>query len=140
TPGPSCAIVNPILIKVAVAVDLMPTAFPKGSPALVNYNLYILFSVKEILFLSFVYIHTNSIATRKNLSMTYQEERARDRQMSCFFFTAFFLSYLSCSDFLIFSFRRARAFLQSSSTTLFSPTTLVSVPSALLFISMMPSS
>lgn len=35
---------------VALAVDLMPIASPKSGPAPVNYNLYILFSVKEILF------------------------------------------------------------------------------------------
>lgn len=96
--------------------------------------------MKEILFPSFVYIHTNCNATRKNLSMTYQEERARHEQMSCFFFLFSQLNvYLCCSIFLILSFSSASAFLQSSSTILFSPTTLVSVPSALLFISMMPS-
>ena len=97
--------------------------------------------MKEILFPSFVYIHTNCNATRKNLSMTYQEERARHEQMSCFFFSIFpwFKIYLCCSIFLILSFSSASAFLQSSSTILFSPTTLVSVPSALLLISMIPS-
>ena len=72
---------------VVIAVKLLPTVSPKNSLATVNSNSYIYFLFRGA-FPSFVY-NNKLQCNEENLSMTYQKERARHEQMSCFFFCPF---------------------------------------------------
>ena len=73
---------------VVIAVKLLPIVSPKNSLADGKLQLiYILPLRKE--HSPALYIITKLQCNEENLSMTYQKERARHEQMSCFFFCPF---------------------------------------------------
>lgn len=123
---------------VVIAVEPPPTASPKSGPAATNYNLYILSSSKDIPQALYIFkLQCNEEEPLNDIPKRKGATYLRCRAFS-FYIPGTKRPYF-CSILRIFSFRRAVAFLQSSSTMLFSPTTFVSVPSALLLISTIPS-